>query len=488
MGKPLKSLWGAIIFVIFLWGGQLAAGSDALAASILCGCVAVALLAVYAANGTRSYLGVLVLIWAGKLFLAALVVKVILLESSTSTLEAPIETGLVYLAGFTCVLGAVLLQKVLPIPRRDGVLPRSNDPRFLLVMAGVFLFVGLVTPFLTGDRMTYVGLLKALSMLRDFSILAAMYWASMRGSARPFFHPLVLGILGVCVAYGLSGTSKLLMLTPVLVYFCGIYLLTGFRFKFMYLALVPVGLVFQLIFGPQADTLRFELGQSSFLESSRIIWSSYRTALADPTALLAARSEVRDNYVKLGTYYFEANVGYLERFSLIKTGDKLIFATLNSGRTGWDTILWDLSCFPPRFLSPNKPVQNSNSELGRYSGFISADDYGTGISFGLFPHLYHALGYVGVVLLGTVTISALFWWLRCFAGDHGHLTFYGVMTIGLIHHSIAEEIYGGFIFMFYQPLVLVLALLPCLLVCRMIGIAFFIPAKNASSVGPSHFN
>ncbi len=179
---------------------------------------------------------------------------------------------------------------------------------------------------------------------------------------------------------------------------------------------------------------------------------------------------MRDNYIKLGTYYFEENVGYMERLSLIKTGDKLIFATVNSGKTGWATILWDLSCFPPRFLFPSKPVQNSNTTLGRFSGFLSIDDYGTGVSFGLFPHLYHALGYVGVLFLGFLTTTVLFWWLRCFVGDHGHLTFYGVMMIGMLHHSIAEEIFGGFIFMLYQPIVLLLALAPCVLVCRLVGV------------------
>jgi hypothetical protein len=130
-------------------------------------------------------------------------------------------------------------------------------------MALGLFFIGLVAPFLTGDRMTYVGLLKALSLLRDFSILAAMYWAAMKGWKRPFLHPLVLAMTVVCLAYGLSGTSKLLMLTPILVYFCGIYLLTGFQYRYIYMALVPVAIFFQLILGPQADTMRFEMGQNS---------------------------------------------------------------------------------------------------------------------------------------------------------------------------------------------------------------------------------
>ena len=99
-------------------------------------------------------------------------------------------------------------------------------------------------------------------------------------------------------------------------------------------------------------------------------------------------------------------------------------------------------------------------ELARLAGVVGDDDFGTSVSFGLFPQLYNTLGFLGVFSIGLVTVALVFWWFRCFIGDHDQLTFYALMLLGLVQHDIAEGILASFLGMAYAPIYIIMASLP----------------------------
>jgi hypothetical protein len=460
---------GTFILVLYLplalCVTQLVMGADTLASVLFSVCVSLCFLATSLAGGLRSFLGLLVLVWGAKLFVLALIVKIFVGESTSSSLDAPVETALVYTLGFAAITLAVVVQRFLPVPKPLGLLPPLEARHFLAITV-LFFISSFIAPLLAGDRVTNIALILALGGFRDFSIVCAMHWAFLRGYSRPHLHPLVLGLLACCFLLGLSSTSKQAVLTPIMLYYISLIALTGFRHKSAFVPLVPAVLLFQFVFGPVADTMKSQTTDLRGMALVRAMWNANWEALRNPEISRQTASLSRTEYERRGDYYFQTNVGYLERFALLKTGDKLISSTVVQGQTGWEVILWDLSMVPPRFVYPNKPVQGPSSQLARFAGLLSADDYTTSVSFGIFPELFHAQGYAAVLLIGFASVTLIFWWYRCFVGDHPGLTFYGLVLIGMVHHTIAEDLLGSFINLYYRPLVLMLAMLPAFFLVR----------------------
>ena len=459
-------LFGAPVAIIC---GQIATGSEFQAALLLAAAIFFAVLTFYLCGGSRSALGLLLLSWAAKTFLIAVPLKILFGESTTGTLHAPFATALVYAAGFATLAAAVLTQRVLPIPRVDGLLPEMTDRRFFLYIGLLLFGLGIAVPLIQGEREIGGGLIRAISVYRDASIFCLIFWAAGTGRPRPYLHPLVLLVTLVSLTFGVLSTSKQGTLTPMLYYFAGVLLLRGFRDKWILVgAIVALG-VFQLLLGPFSDYIRHAGGrEGGNVERWKLITSSLVSEVSDSSQTREFRASMRDYVVSRDDNYFEKDVGYLERFALIKTGDKLIASTANFGTTGWSTIWWDMTLFPPRLIYPGKPSRSSNNELARYAGQVGAEDMGTAVAYGLFPHLYNALGLTGVIGLGFVTMVPLLWWWRCFIGDSPFLTFKGIFFLCAAHHDIAEGTYATILGMFYTPVVLMIVFLPIATALKML--------------------
>jgi hypothetical protein len=245
--------------------------------------------------------------------------------------------------------------------------------------------------------------------------------------------------------------------------------LTGFRHWAIFLFLIPALLGFQFIFGPTADMMKSKVNDLKGMQAYQAMWTANWEALRNPELSSQAAVFTRAEYEKKADYYFIANVGYFERVSLLKTGDKLVSATIAHGHTGWDVIGLEVSLLPPRFIWPDKPLQGPSSQLARFAGMVGDEDYTTSVSFGMFPELFHALGYAGVFFIGLPVVTLIFWWFRCFIGDYSGLTLYGLMLIGSIHHTIAEDLLGSFLNFFYRPIIMVLAILPVFMLVHIFG-------------------
>jgi hypothetical protein len=341
--------------------------------------------------------------------------------------------------------------------------------------------MGITIPYFTVNKILDVALMNAFAGFRDFSILCAMYWAASRGIRRPFLHPFVLTIFALCLLYGLLGASKQGLLTPVFIYALGALILDGERFKYIFVALIPFLLLFQLVLGPVADKMKSQIENLSYWDRSKVMLAEYWSVLLHPQINADQIAASRATYEQRNDYFFQANLGYVERMCLLKTGDKLIYATSVQGHTGWNVILWDLSCFPPRFITPNKPTQSSTNQLARFSGMLGDEDFSTSVSFGIFPQIYHAIGYLGILFLTCPLITAIFWWFRCFVGDNSNMTFQSVVLVALLQHVIAEDVLAAFLNFFYTPLITLFALLPGLLLGRLFG-------KRTVSTGNAGFS
>jgi hypothetical protein len=214
---------------------------------------------------------------------------------------------------------------------------------------------------------------------------------------------------------GILSASKQGMFEPFLLV---ILTAIAFRFRFSlvhlgvagFLAIFAVGVLFP--FAQVARSFTRGYGLADTVTATAEFASKHFSSLEGFSQLHEQYDDAADR-AEL-TQYYERKIGLLERVSLIKMVDLLVFATDIQGESEWETIAHGFKMVMPRFLYPDKPAINTGTFLGKKAGVISDDDWGTQISFGFIADAYSAFGWLGVALIpGIVTgcFGLLFGWL-----------------------------------------------------------------------------
>lgn len=180
--------------------------------------------------------------------------------------------------------------------------------------------------------------------------------------------------------------------------------------------------------------------------------------------------------------YFDTSQGLLDRLNIIKSDDRLVTYTLQGHTAGKFRVVYYFLDWIPHFILPNKDalmppgiVNAGNYYAHQTGGFLSPDDYNTGISFSPSAEAFHMDEWEGIVIVGTFVWTLLFLTVDLICGDLRRSP-YGLLAMVAFSHVAPESLIGNLVyFIFFENLGIVIAIVFC---------AYFAPIMGLLLAGP----
>lgn len=477
---------------------QLVTGTSLEFAELTFLAVVCSILAVNFAGGMKTVAGACFAIIALKVFLIALMAKVLFREAGQSRLQEPAVTMSVMALSMAALALAALV--CVPFHPKFRVLPRTTDTNSLRAMALLGFLIGTGSFFvaqlagISDEGAVYLGggsgVLRRISACAPLAIIAGTAHALIASDGKRIFG--IYNALPFCAqfAIGVLFTSKQAMLEP---FFYVAMTATAFRFPWRQLHLIGgILIVFLTLFVlfPFGQVTRNYTRGANLRETYRKTIDFLGENVRRPHFLVEQYQEYTEG-VEEGDAdrYFNKPNGFLERMALIKPADSLISATLKKGTSGWDTIGPGLADLVPRKLLP-RPYVNVSNELGNKADVLTDDDFNTCVSFGFAADAFSSFGWQGVAVI-SFGIGILLIVVTRMLVDGIERNIWALMLLGAYQIGIAEAPVGGVLQgILYQNAWTVSALLairllayfatPCIEVC----VRWFVrPLCNLSPVG-----
>lgn len=447
----------AILFV-----GQLITGTQIVVAFLFSLAIYFGLCASFATGSWHSTLGLLNLIIISKFLIFGIVVKTLFLQPADDILLAPVETSMVAALGYAGVLIGTIIQQRLPLPR-TRLIYAIADKNFYLVLYVFLMIAGYgswsfiyISRQQAADVTTTIGgpfgFLTGFSEIRELAISACLYYVWLSKSRKFLSHPLVIFTLVVSTLLGIYSTSKEAMIEPAIYLFFTAASIKGIRYKPIWIILIVGSVTYATIIAPFSNFIRNAGGLNS-VASERI------TVMTEVIPKMIFDEEFRNSvnttlektvYKKFQPYLPVA--GYsLGRMALVAEADRLIAASTNTERTGWETINWGFQMVLPRFMNPDKPYLATNNYLAHKVGEVGATDYTTQVSYGFMANFYNAFDFPGVIIGSSILICSLYYWLTLFFGNPTNLNIWSILVFGTYNHSLSEQSVAGIIASIWFP-------------------------------------
>jgi hypothetical protein len=429
---------------------QLATGTSLEFAELTFLAVVCSILAVNLAGGLRTVAGACVAIIAVKVFLVAVIAKVIFREPGQSRLQEPLMTMSVLALSMAALALAALV--CLPFHPKFHVLPRTTDPKSLRLMALLSFVIGTGSFFagqvfgFSDEGAVYVGgasgILRRISACAPLAITAGTAYTLITSQGKRIFG--LYNALPFCAQFGIGVlfTSKQGMLEP---FFYLALTATAFHFPWRRLHLIGGALVIILtlfVLFPFGQVTRNYTRGTGLRDTYRKTIDYFEENVRRPRFLIEQYQEYTEG-VEEGDEdrYFNKPNGFLERIALIKPADSLISATLRKGTCGWATIGPGLADLIPRKIFP-RPFVNVSNELAHRADVLDDDDFATCVSFGFAADAFSSFGWLGVAVV-SFGIGILLIVVTRMLVDGIEKNIWALVLLGAYQIGIAEAPVGG---------------------------------------------
>lgn len=410
-------------------------GGNVLAAVLFTCAVLAGLAASERAGGLQTVLGIGFFSLLIKYILCGLICKLLVLESWDDRLSTPVTTAAVYCTGFVALLAVAMISRRLIKPSSYGFISAPATAVDNLKLGYILAVVGRAASYIV----TYVP--SGRGPIIPFSGLAAAGLAHLVFYGIESKHPLrwvhTLLVSGVLFYSGVLGGSKQGMLTPMIVIGLAFYLKYGFRrLRLLIAGAMGIFVAFTVIY-PYSQAAKSEgaAGGAGQLELAKEIFNSAEARNSSRESTFASLESSAMNYVG-------HDVGLLERFMLLKPGDRLIYTTEATGFAGWYPLQMALLNFVPQVFYPGKITFSTGNYLGQLTGVISSEDNGTAIAFTSFATAYYCFGLIGVFVGPFIFYLFFAWFLGRAIGSVTGFDPRVVALFALSDHGLTEDSLG----------------------------------------------
>jgi len=444
---PLQKVF---IFALALFCVQLFQRTNVFFALMFFGFLVMSALAFNIAEGFSRLTGAYIFWYATLIVLIGVFWKVVVNEPADSNLQAPMLDMALYTASMAMLLGVTLVNRRIDL-RSMGVGSGFGGAKVDLSVAGLGCCITSIAIDFLGAIFGVApgGVISALNQVNFFFqlgiILATAGAIRDSGGKRTMNFANTLGIVLFSLV-GLSSFGKQGMLTPYLCWVIGaFYMRLKVRLIHVLVFAMMVVLTFEFI-GPLSTARDLVPENAGIGTRFEVIafqithWSQFKAHVKD-----LEETGGHDNGAL--TYYNSPQGSFIERLSMISPDDTFIAYTARGSNFAGTAPLveWAMGAVP-RFLNPNKEnIYTGNHFAHEIGGYLSPDDFSTGISFSPVSTAYHCLGWGGIFWVLPLVWILLFTSTDFVAGDLSKHP-WGLMVVVWFAHQAPESLISGMVY------------------------------------------
>jgi hypothetical protein len=146
------------------------------------------------------------------------------------------------------------------------------------------------------------------------------------------------------------------------------------------------------------------------------------------------------------SYYNNPQGSFIERLTMVPPDDNFNAYTWRGNYDGMEPVIEWFQNMVPRFLNSNKTNEFTGNHFAHeIGGYLSADDFTTGISFSPVSTAYHCIGWGGILWLLPAVWILLFTTVDFVAGDLSKHP-WGLLVVVWFGHQAPESLISGMIY------------------------------------------
>ncbi len=471
---PLSKL---LIYAVAMFCVQLMEHTSAAYSLLYFGFVMLSGFAFNIAGGFSTVSGAYVFWFSLLSTIVGVTTKAVLGQPADAGLEVPLQDMACYTVSMLMLLLVVYANKVIDVrPRSLAARLGAGDLDFTRVGLGCLVsafglqFLDTVAPAGPGS------IIAALNQLNVFFPLAMIFGTvgAIKDSNGRRSINLVSGLsLFGSLVLGTLAFSKQGMLSPLVSWAVGAFYMRLRLRKIHFVVLALCAYLIATVVNPLA-TLRNDVTAATADSSGRAaIFFHAVTHWDEVKQRQTTEREFQLEHTEGTTYFGNADIGLLSRFTIIPVDDMMFAYTSRGHYAGYLTILHDYENWVPHFILPEKVSgYNGNYYAHEMGGFLAADDYTTGISFSPVAEAYHVGGWPAMFLVLPGVWFLLFVTIDMVAGDMRSSP-WGLLLVVYFAHAGAESLLGGLIYYTgYGNLSMVVAILFCTRLAPIVGALF----------------
>lgn len=399
--------------------------------------------------------------------------KLFLVEPGDSNLTSPDVTLATYVVSMGMIVCALKIsQRFTRNAQGVSAILRANNVNLGHAAMGCLIANQLsvyANVFMPHGNGSFVNILNQVNVFLPLAIVLGTIHTIRLSGGRRSVSVLTALCAGLIFVYGgLIGYSKQAMFTPIV---CWVAAAASqrFRLRFWQLALLAGFAVYSVtILSPLSQVGR-QLIPDNATAYQRLLLSI--DLLDHPVRLRRDYIEslgVPDEQGRITNFsssYFDTPQGLLDRLNIIKSDDRLVSYTLQGHTVGKTRVVYYFLNWIPHIILPNKDalmppgaINSGNYYAHETGGFLSPDDYTTGISFSPSAEAFHMDEWEGIVVVGTFVWTLLFISVDLICGDLRYSPF-GLLAMVAFAHVAPESLIGNLVyFIFFGNLGIVIAI------------------------------
>lgn len=432
----------ALLFTLFVFLGQQAAGTDIVFSLLTVAYIALFVTGFNQAGGLLYPSGGFIFFNGLLTAIFGLVYKIFLFEPGEKTLMNGNKTMLVYCGGMlSMAVAAGLNRRLRPKHGLLGTLPtdsRMNHIALAYLLFGIFLSF-----FSFSSEEGSVG--SALRQINHFIPMAVVMGATYkyhRTGGRKGANWIVYAAGLIILAEGLLSFSKEGFFLGPLTWVITVLAL-GYSFTLRQIAAYALG-AFLVVY--------YLVPYSQYVRGFRATTASENLAVA--TKYLSNLSETRELYLASREnhditgepHFYSTPQGFFDRLTMLAFDDDLINYTDEGNVFGLLPTVYSYANIVPHFIWKEKPVFSYGNVYAREIGALPDEDVTTGISFSPTGDAYHQATWLGVLVVWPVVVFLFFLVTDSLTGSTRQAP-WALLPITLASHQAPEGLMSGTIFL-----------------------------------------
>ncbi len=373
-------LWGAILFAIVLCLLEVLQGTSTFFTLGVFAYVIVSVLAFNAAGGLATPSGGYIFFQVVLTALLGFVMKAALWEAADSRLRAPETTILANLSFSIVMLIAVYVKR--PLTKKpailSGLLTPASTRQATLGCVIIAILIDIYVAISGGERGSLASALNRVDIFLPLAILIGTFDTVKRSGGRKNVSLIAVfaGTYSFLVV-GILKYSKEAMLASLVAWLIAVAA-SGGRLSLRQIGFILIagaGIVYYMV--PYAQGGRVDRDAPGSPVDKAMTNLSRIDEFRAQTASEAGDVEHNPNE----PLFYDAKVGFLERFQMISWDDALIETAVNDSKLGYTPLLTYLYNIVPHFLWPDKPETLWGNFYAHRLGLLADEDLTTGVSF-----------------------------------------------------------------------------------------------------------
>ena len=481
---PLQKVFLFALALLFL---QIFQRTNVFFALMFFGFLVLSAVAFNIAEGFSRLTGAYIFWYATLIVICGVFWKAVVNEPADSNLQAPLLDMALYSGSMVMLLAVTLLNRKMDL-RSMGIGSGFGGAKVDLTVAGLGCCITSIV--IDGLGMVFGqapgGVISALIQVNFFYqlgiILATAGAIRDSGGKRTLNFANTLGIV-LFTLTGIASFGKQGMLTPYLCWIIGaFYMRLKVRLIHVLVFAMVVVLTFTFIGPLSAARDLVPDGASTGLRLEVVVYQlGHWTQFKEHVAQLEEGGG-HDNGAL--SYYNHPQGAFIERLSMIPPDDTFIAYTARGNFAGPDPLIEWAEAVVPRFLNKNKEnYYTGNHFAHEIGGYLSADDFSTGISFSPVSTAYHCMGWGGIFWVLPLVWILLFTSVDFVAGDLSKHP-WGLMVVVWFAHQAPESLISGMVyFMSYGNLGMLISIIISTRIAPIVGSLFtgkVVPVRTQS--------